>query len=126
MKAVQANVVLIVLGMFLLSACTESRQLVFSGASESWSVRYEVNIIDENSESTGYLIQYIGDGPNPEQIKYVIDSSSGSGEGLLDERGVLKMAGGSCDGCSITREDQKMEAVIEWNGRKETIPLVLE
>ena len=125
------NFLIILLSVFLLSACTEQnteeKKLIFSGESDNWSVSYEADVITEtteNSETTGYTIQYIGNGPIPERIEYSIFRSSGST--TLDQNGAYKTYGSSCSNCAVTSEDSEMEATIKWWNSSETIPLVLE
>ncbi|MFJ8235461.1 phosphoadenosine phosphosulfate sulfotransferase [Ureibacillus sp. NPDC094379] len=127
MNVRKGKLLIIFFGILLLFACsTERKQLIFSGESDNWSVRYEVKIIDEDSETKGFIIKYTGNESIPKQLEYAIDSTSGSGTDLLDKKGVLKMAGSGCDGCAITREDQEIEAIIKWDDKSEIIPLVKE
>lgn len=127
MNVRKGKILIIFFVIFLLSACsTEQKQLIFSGEGDNWSVRYEVTIIDENSENKGFIIKYTGNGPIPKQLEYSIDSTSGSGTDLLDENGVLKRVGFGCDGCAITRENQEIEAIIKWDDSSEIIPLAKE
>ncbi|MGP4108612.1 phosphoadenosine phosphosulfate sulfotransferase [Virgibacillus sp. L01] len=92
----------------------------FQGESKHWEVEFEAAIRSESSESTGYTIRYIGDGEPPEEISYQVGSSSGN-ETLQNE--VLKSSGSYCSGCSITVEDQEIDAKIEWDEETENITL---
>lgn len=119
---------IIMLAIFLLvilNGCGDGERLLFSGESENWHVDYEALIYDETTEETSGSIIYKGDGPAPKQISYVIKSglNEKSGENIALEDGSTTISSGSCNGCAITREDEKMEVVITWNGQLENLTL---
>lgn len=130
MKVGTVKFLVIFFSIVLLSACNmeqkQQKQLIFFGVSDNWSVRYEVNMIDDNSETKGLIIKYIGNGPIPKEVEYSVDSMSGSVTDILDKNGTFKMSGSGCDGCAITRENQEIEAIIEWGNQSEIIPLTTE
>lgn len=108
----------------LLTACSESKLMNFVGESENWQVNYEVNVLDEDSESTNITIKYIGEKPIPKEIIYVVEGVSGKseGEGSLNN-GVLEIGGHSCSGCAVIQENEKLNATITWNDTSETLIL---
>lgn len=116
----------------LLTACSESKLMNFVGESENWQVNYEVNVLDEDSESTNITIKYIGEKPIPKEIIYVVEGVSGKseGEGSLNSEGegslnngVLEIGGHSCSGCAVIQENGKLNATITWNDTSETLIL---
>lgn len=119
---------LLLLLVVLLAACSELKMMIFEGESENWLVTYEVQLHDENSESTNLAIKFIGEDPSPQKIKYVVDSVSGKSEGedSLNSSGVLKIGGHTCSGCSVTRENDNINATIIWNGKSENINLKIQ
>ncbi|WP_043932774.1 hypothetical protein [Bacillus sp. EB01] len=96
----------------------------FAGESENWQVIYEVNILDQDSESTNLIVKYIGAKPIPQKIKYVVEGLSGksAGEDSLNN-GVLKIGGHSCNGCAVTQENEEKKATITWNDKSDIIIL---
>jgi len=103
--------------IFPLTACVQEI-LLFTGESDNWSVRYEVNRSEDCGKSSG-AIRYIGDELIPKKIKYSIDNSDG--EVSLEEGGVFNLP----FGCSNASKDSVIEAIIEWDGNSETITLDL-
>lgn len=110
--------------LLLLTACTNQKTFHFHGESENWDVRYVVDIVGENSESSSIVIRYFGEASVPEKIYYYIDHGSGASSGnvSLDE-GVLRTSGGSCSGCAVTKENEEIDVIIEWNGETENFTL---
>lgn len=85
--------------IMVLSACSTStnfltdgvQRMSFVGESENWKVLYEVDVWDEDSESTSIKINYIGKEPIPHMIKYNIEGVTGNSSGTtsLNKNGVL-------------------------------------
>lgn len=113
----KVGILIILLGISLLSACNQI-PLIFSGESDNWRVHYEVNKNDECRETSGY-IKYIGNEPIPEELEYSISNSTGTvpleGNGYTLPRG-----------CTNANEDSEIEAIIKWDNKSETIPLIVE
>jgi hypothetical protein len=112
----------------ILASCGEPKDLHFSGKSDHWSVQYEANVYEKDSESTKYTIRYIGDKPVPKEINYKIDRTLGSKSGNepLDQNGVIEHSGDLCSGCAVTQENEEMQATIKWDGKSESISLKKE
>lgn len=120
----KVGILIILLGITLLSACTQ-KHLTFFGESENWSIHYEVENSNDYRETTGN-IRYIGNEPLPEGLEYSISSSAGTVP--LEENGVftLPRSRNSCDGCNSSSENSEIEAIIKWDNNSETIPLIVE
>jgi hypothetical protein len=115
---------LFLISSVLLTACSESKLMNFTGKSENWQLNYQVNVLDEDSESTNLTIKYIGKKPTPREIHYVVEGVFGKSEGnvtLNNEE--LKIGGDSCSGCAVTQEKEKIKANITWNHQSETLIL---
>ena len=112
-----------ILSVFL-TACSDSKLMNFTGKSENWLLNYQVNVLDEDTESTNLTIKYIGKNPTPREIHYVVEGVSGKSEGnvTLDNED-LKIGGHSCSGCAVTQEKEKIKANITWNHQSETLIL---
>ncbi len=124
---------IIIFSIFFISACvskTIPKVLIFSGESDNWEVQYEVEEVedvakDEETSTTKGFIKYIGAKPIPEDIKVSI--STRSEEAKLNDEGILTLSDQTCRGyCATESENSEIEAVIEWNNEKETLPLELK
>ena len=113
----KVGILIIFVGISLLSACTQKTH-IFSGESDNWSVRYEVNKNDGCTETNGY-IQYIGSESTPERLEYSIHYSEGSVP--LEQGGRFTLPQ-----CSSASEDVEITAIIKWDNESEEIPLTVE
>ena len=110
--------------MSLLSACGEI-PITFFGKSDNWSVHYEITKQDDQDEQGKCAqdvryIKYIGNKPTPKMVEYSI--LNGTGVVPLSEQGNHYLA----KGCINANEDTEIEAIIKWDGKSETIPLIVE
>lgn len=113
---------IIILNIFFISSCIPNT-LIFSGESENWSIQYEVEKDGNTSSSKGY-IKYIGEDRIPKDIEFSIAEKSGKVE--LDEVGVFILPESTCgENCATEHGHSEIEAVIKWNNRTETLPLIL-
>ena len=113
----KVGILIALFGISLLAACTQKTH-IFSGESDNWSVRYEVNKTDRCTETNGY-IQYIGTESTPERLDFSIHDSEGSVPLELDGRFTLPQ-------CSRASEDVEITAIIKWDNESEEIPLKVE
>lgn len=122
-----------IFSIFFISTCvskTIPKILIFSGESDNWEVQYEVeeveNLVEnEETSTTKGFIKYIGAKPIPEDIKVSI--STRSSEAKLNKEGILTLWDQTCKGnCPTESENSEIEATIEWDNEKETLPLELK
>ncbi|MEK4496716.1 hypothetical protein [Ureibacillus sp. FSL W8-0352] len=116
MKKVRMLMILLIF-ILPLPACIQEI-LLFTGESDYWSIRYEVNKSEVCGKSSG-AIKYIGNEPVPESIKFSIDNLEG--DVSLEPEGVFSLP----FGCSNVSKESEIEAIIEWDGKTETIALEL-
>ena len=94
---------------------------------------YEMEISDEK-ELADYSIKYIGKEPVPAMFGYNIQSSwfeFGKNEETFNEEDNVHLGNSECTGppsndesCGVSiSENEKMEAVLEWNGESEVIEM---
>ncbi|QDQ02915.1 hypothetical protein FOH38_22070 [Lysinibacillus fusiformis] len=75
MKVNKIGILFIFLSLSLLSACT-GETFLFTGESDNWSIRYEVEKASSCQPTTG-AIKYIGKEPIPKRIEYSYERASG-------------------------------------------------
>lgn len=92
---------------------------MFTGESDNWSVRYEVEKTNSCQPTAG-AIQYIGKETIPKRIEYSYDKASG--DEPLNEYGVATLA----KGCTYAREDSEIAVMLKWDNQTETIPLTVK
>lgn len=115
----KVGILVILLGMSLLSACTQ-KTLIFSGESANWSVRYEATKGGGcRATSSGY-IEYIGSEPIPEMLDYSIYHSEGTVP--LEKEGGYTLS----YRCVNAYEETEIVAIIKWDNKSEEIPLMVE
>jgi hypothetical protein len=85
---------LLLFSSVLLTVCSASKLMNFVGESENWQVNYEVNVLDEDSESTNITINYIGENPTPKAINYVLEGVTGQSEGEVSVNNGVSNIGG--------------------------------
>lgn len=117
----KVGILIILLNMSLLSACGEI-PITFSGESDNWSVHFEITERDEQRkcEQDVRFIKYIGNEPTPQMVEYSIFTETGVVP--LSEQGNHYLA----KGCINANEETEIEAIIKWDGKSETIPLIVE
>jgi predicted lipase len=112
--------------VFILSACSDDRkEYNFYGKGNNWAVNFETEVTKER-EFGEYTIKYIGKEAAPEVFVYKIKSASfdvGT-EDTFNEENSVHSGSVECTGCEVyTTEDEKIEAMLEWNGKSEIIKL---
>ncbi|MGN4125174.1 phosphoadenosine phosphosulfate sulfotransferase [Lysinibacillus sphaericus] len=112
------SILLIFLSLSLLSSCA-GETFLFTGESDNWSIRYEVEKGTSCQRSTG-AIKYIGKDPIPKRIEYSYESASG--DSRLNEYGVVTLA----KGCTYAMEDSEIEVILKWDNQTETIPITVK
>ncbi|WP_174616260.1 hypothetical protein [Virgibacillus ihumii] len=112
--------------VFPLVACDNNQNYkVYTGESNNWQVRYEINQSGESKQETSFSISYKGDDLLPKKsINYTFDYVTGStkGEDTLNGDGLIKGNGSMCEGCAQSNaEEIKFE--IKWGEKSEEITL---
>ncbi len=115
----KVGILIILLGLSLLSACGQI-PITFSGESDNWSVHYEITEHDGKCRETSGYINYIGNEPIPKVLEYSLSNSTGTAP--LDKHGNYTMT----YGCTNANEDTEIEAILKWDSKSETIPLIVE
>ncbi|MGE7921363.1 hypothetical protein ACQKM9_20845 [Viridibacillus sp. NPDC093762] len=127
------GVVFIFLSLTLSACSQDGKEYSFYGKSKNWIVMYETEISEERG-SADYSIEYIGKEPAPEIFGYNIKSSwfeFGVNEETFNEENNVHSGNSECtgppsndDSCEVSiKENEKMEAVLEWNGKSEVIEM---
>ncbi|MGH2318018.1 hypothetical protein ACRC6Q_09625 [Planococcus sp. SE5232] len=114
--------------LLILSGCVNSDRYEFSGSSENWDVFYVVEILDRDRQQEKGTVKFTGDDDAPEVIEYRLQTTSGDSEGtgVMLTNGVGNIANGSCGGCAVVQEDEKVEVEITWDGQTEKLVLMNE
>lgn len=128
------GVVLIFLTL-TLSACSQGgKEYSFIGKSENWIVMYDTTM-SEARELADFSIKYVGKEPAPENFGYNLKSSwfeFGLNETNFNEDGNVHSGNSECTGRPTNHdiscdaqisENEKMDAVLEWNGESEVIEM---
>ena len=134
----KSNMLLSVISIFLLltlSACSQDEiEYNFYGTSNNWVVKYETEI----SEAKGWAdfsFEYVGEEAAPEMFGYNLKSKwfelTSKEERFNHQDNNINSGNSECTGppinnesCAvIIRDDEIMEAKIEWNGKSEVIVL---
>lgn len=124
MKFSKVSFFIILLGISLLSACSEIPK-TFSGESDNWSVHYEVTEKGEKDEKgrcdkDDRYFKYIGNKPVPKSVEYSLLTESGIGP--VGQKGMVYFS----KGCINSFPDTEIEITIKWDGKSETIPLTVK
>ena len=117
----KVGILIILLSMSLLSACGEI-PIIFFGKSDNWSVHYEITEQDDQGKCAQDVryIKYIGNKPTPKMVEYSLLTESGIGP--VGQKGMVYFS----KGCINSFPDTEIEAIIKWDGKSETIPLIVE
>ncbi|KPN95073.1 hypothetical protein [Lysinibacillus sp. ZYM-1] len=133
----KSNMLLSVISIFLLltlSACSQDeKEYNFYGTSNNWVVKYETEI-SEAKEWADFSFEYVGEEAAPEMFGYNLKSKwfeLTSKEELFNHQDNINSGNSECTGPPINKEscaviikdDEIMEAKIEWNGNSEVIVL---
>ena len=105
----------------ILGGCS-SKYIEFSGESTNWDGKYSTTIINGNEEDGSYtLFLKKGDGNTILKNTEIIINNSGSEIIQKDEehQGATFRISSSCQGCSVTRENERIKVTIKWDGKHE-------
>ena len=120
-----------------ISACSQDgKKYSFEGNSENWIVEYKTRISEER-ELADFSIKYVGKEPAPEMFGYKIKSSwfeFGGNEETFNEKDDVHSGNSECSGppyndesCEVRiSKNEKMVAVLEWNGESEVIEMYVD
>ncbi|MGE7093727.1 phosphoadenosine phosphosulfate sulfotransferase [Lysinibacillus sp. NPDC048646] len=112
------GILIIFLSLSFLSSCA-GQTFLFTGESDNWSIRYEVEKAKSCQPTTG-AIKYIGKEPMPKRLEYSYERASG--DSPLNEYGVVTLA----KGCTYAVEDSEIEVILKWDNQTETVPLTVK
>jgi len=114
----------LLIGLLILSGCSEGDRYNFKGSSDNWNVFYTVDVTSQDSkEATGKIV-YTGKEPPPETIIYSIESTSGASSGNVSvDEGEVLVGKSACDGCAVIQQDEELDVEIKWDGQVEEFVL---
>ena len=105
----------------ILGGCS-SKYIEFSGESTNWDGTYSTTIINGNEEDGSYTFFYKkGDGNTILMNTEIIINNRESETIQKDEehQGATFRISSSCQGCSVTRENERIKVTIKWDGKYE-------
>lgn len=115
--------------LLMLSACSNSKTLNFSGGTENWSAELTVTQTKDDYENQEFKLNYKGKDPNSVgEITYKVDTNAGSfgKSGVkLDENGILIGTEEANPTNAKIIEESEVEVTVEWNDNTEIITLVI-
>jgi len=112
--------ILLFLMIFILGGCS-GKYIVFSGESTNWDGKYSTTI-NGNDEDGSYTFNYkTGDGNTKLKNIEVIINNSGRETIQSEEEhnGASFKISSSCQGCAVTREDERIKVTIKWDSKYE-------
>lgn len=112
--------VIFLLLLFFLVGCS-FKYMEFSGESKSWEGKYSANIYG-NDEDGNYTFFYKnGDGNTIlENIEIIVGTGINESKLYSEEhQGATFTMKSSCQNCSITQENEKIEVTIKWDSQHE-------
>lgn len=100
----------------------------FSGESDNWKVTYTFNDSVEGASETLGTIEYLGEEPMPEEVRFQFiygndEASFGGSRRLEEDGGYADIVTEDCKACIMPEEDDEIPGVLEWNGKKESLLL---
>ncbi len=104
----------------ILGGCS-GKYLAFSGESKNWEGTYSTTI-NESTENGTYTLHFKNGDRNTKLKEIEIIINNGGGESILNEE---EHIGGSfnissaCQGCAVTRENERIKVTIKWDGQYE-------
>lgn len=113
--------IFLILMIFILGGCS-SKYIEFSGGSTNWDGKYSTTIINGNEEDGSYTFFYKkGDGDTILKNTEIIINNGGKETIQKDEehKGANFIISSSCQGCSVTRENESIKVTIKWDGKYE-------
>lgn len=132
------KMIISVISIFVLltiSACSQDeKEYIFYGTSNNWVVKYETEI-SESKQWSDFSFEYIGEEPPPSTFGYNLKSDwfdlSDKEEQFNHPDKNINSGNTECTGpplnsesCNvIIKDNETMEAKIEWNGNSEVIVL---
>ncbi|WP_394136875.1 hypothetical protein [Cytobacillus oceanisediminis] len=121
--------VLSILFLLMLSACSNSKTLNFSGETDNWSAELTVTQTKDDYEKQEFKLNYKGKDVNSVgDITYKVDTNAGGfgKSGVkLDENGIHKGTEEANPTNAKVIEESEVEVTVEWNDNTETIILVI-
>ncbi|MGY6212286.1 hypothetical protein ACXEO8_20140 [Cytobacillus firmus] len=116
--------------LLLLSACSNSKTLSFSGETDNWSADLTVTQTNDDYEKQEFKLNYKGKDVNSVgDITYKVDTNAGSfgKSGVkLDENGILIGTEEANPTNAKVIEESEVEVTVEWNDNTETITLAIK
>ncbi len=119
---------LILYPFFIVTACQNQTELIYTGESDNWKAQIVVMHLDD-TEIKKFVLKYQGESLKNvvgNEIIYEIktNNSSSSGMDVLTNRGILESEVGNCSGCAFVQDDDVFEVTVEWNDTHENIDLI--
>lgn len=114
------KIVIFLLLINILGGCS-SKYMEFSGESESWEGKYSANLHD-NDEDGSYTFFYKNGDGNTILKNIEIKVGTGIKESKLfseEHQGANFTMKSSCQNCSVTQENEKIEVTIKWDNQHE-------
>ncbi|RIW32061.1 hypothetical protein D3H55_14415 [Bacillus salacetis] len=117
----------LIVSLMLLAACSNSKEVIFSGESDNWEAELKITQNSETFEKENFLLKYKGeDIDSVGDIAYDVDSISGGfgreGE-PLKKNGSIRDDRESRATDSKIPEDAEIEVTVKWNDNTETFTL---
>ncbi|PLT29275.1 hypothetical protein [Peribacillus deserti] len=136
MKRISGVFLLLSLLIVLTSCATDTETIEYRGKSKHWNVTYNVIVSSDNSTTTNVLLKYIGGKPvpittdqkNPTEIQtkiFLQDGEYESSKSGLNPDKKSQTGNISCTvGCSVPDKKDKIDAIVNWDGKSESMVLV--
>jgi hypothetical protein len=115
--------------VLMLSACSNTKILNFSGESDQWSAELKITQTKDGYEKQELKLSYKGEDLNSVgEFSYKVETNAGgvaSGDVNLDDNGIIKAINeGNPTNAKVT-EESEVEVIVEWNDNSEVIKLDL-
>lgn len=122
--------VLLLVFVLMLSACSNTKTLNFSGESDNWSAELKVTQTKDGYEKQEFKLSYRGGDLNSVgEFSYKVETNVGgfgSVDVHLDDNGIIKAINeGNPTNAKFT-EESEVEVIVEWNDNSEVIKLDLK
>jgi major membrane immunogen (membrane-anchored lipoprotein) len=104
----------------ILGGCS-GKYIVFSGESKNWEGTYSTTINGRNEDGS-YTFHYKNGDSNTklQEIEIIINNSAGETIQREEEHiGASFNISSSCQGCAVTRENERIKVTIKWDGKYE-------
>lgn len=121
--AMKKRMPLLCLLLFWLTVgCSSTEYLSFAGESERWIGEYSASITDGKQENGEYTFRFKLDDPKtvPTFSNLTISINNGKSKSWESSyTGATVKMKSACSGCAVTREDETLKVVINWDGDQE-------